>query len=37
VELLEGAREAVKQDVPSLASRLVREHLDPVFHNRLRA
>jgi hypothetical protein len=36
-ESLEGAREAVKLDIPNLPSRLVREHLDPVFRSRLRA
>jgi hypothetical protein len=34
---LEGAREAVKLDVPNLPRRFVREHLDPVLRNRLRA
>jgi RHS repeat-associated protein len=36
-ESLEGAREAVKLDIPNLHSRLVREHRDPQFRNRLRA
>ncbi|MEO6593377.1 MAG: RHS repeat-associated core domain-containing protein, partial [Planctomycetota bacterium] len=34
---LDGAREAVKLEVPDLYSRLAREHTDPVFRARLKA